>query len=663
MIITLDTTRPDALGSYGQPRDVTPNIDRMAEEGVLFEHADVSSPSTLPSHSSLFTGKQPYSHGARSNLGYVLSKDNITLAEVLRDAGYRTRAEVAAIVLNRETLIRQGFETSRDPKSSGVALKQVLRAGDTERSEHPVRVASDVAKSGIKFIRKNRDREFFLWLHFFDAHNPHAPRREFRSKFPGEPYLAEIAGVDREVGGVLDEIRRLGLREKTLVVLTSDHGEGLGEHGEVTHSYFIYQSTMHAPLIFWGPTTLRGGTRVASLVRTIDVTPTVLDLLGLPALEDVEGVSLKGLLTGQQQEVDLLSYGESLELSHAFAVSPLRFIREGKWKYIHKVNPELYDLTRDPKELTNRAAAEPERVAYFQQRLAEMLASAEPSRGDSLTVLDDATRAQLVALGYTAPVAVSTIENEVESLAVEGTDPSSKSRDVEILARAQGFLIAEKYEEAHVAFTGLLERTPDSAHLLGLMGKVLEGLERYDEAEASYRKAIAIVPNSTDYNMSLIAVLEEQGRVDEAVEPMMAVWERDPCSDVTIQLATQLHDAKDYPTQMQTLSRSAEACPDHFELLNNYAWALATVPEASHRDGAKAVKVARLAISQLPDEPGPEYLDTLAASLAEAGDFAAATATIQEAIQAARRLGYPDEVLEILNGHLEHFKQGKVPYE
>ena len=223
LLITLDTVRPDALGAYGQGRGATPHIDRMAAEGVVFDAAVSSSPNTLPSHASIFTGKHPFTHGARSNLGYVLSPEQETLAERLAAAGYRTAAEVAAMVMREETRIAQGFESVRDPNGADVELKTVHRPGH-DPIEFPIRVARDIGRRGSEFIRAHRERPFFLWLHFFDAHEPRRPPEPFATTFRDDPYLAEVAYQDAQIGKLRETIEQLGLRRRTLVIVTADHG-------------------------------------------------------------------------------------------------------------------------------------------------------------------------------------------------------------------------------------------------------------------------------------------------------------------------------------------------------------------------------------------------------------------------------------------------------
>ena len=328
VLITLDTVRADALGCYGQPLPTSPRIDRLAAEGVLFQQAVTSSPSTAPSHASILTGRQPYAHGVRSNVGYALPDESRTLAEALGAHGLRTHAEIAAPVLGRHTRLDRGFDRYRDLASFDVTLKTIElrdaegRALRTQRQERP---AEDITRRGLEFLREHREDAFFLWLHYFDPHASYEPPPRF-AEMLANPYLAELRYVDEQVGRVVQEIARLGLKDQTLLVLTSDHGEGLGAHGEDTHSFFVYDSVMRVPLVLWGAK-LPAGRRVGSLVRTVDIAPTVLDLLGAPPLPDIQGVSLRPLLAGDGDDLGLTAYGETAELAPLWAFARPRVER------------------------------------------------------------------------------------------------------------------------------------------------------------------------------------------------------------------------------------------------------------------------------------------------------------------------------------------------
>ena len=582
VVITLDTVRADALGAYGQPRPTSPEIDRLAREGVLFEQVSTSQPETLPSHSTIFTGKWPFAHGVRANGGFVLSDRNVTLAERLRDAGYVTAAEVAAMVLRKETQVTQGFEHYRGPDSPNVEHKTLrYKQGPTKSQTEPVRPASDVTARGIEFVRENRDRSFFLWVHYFDAHAPYSPLPIFNHKIRDSPYHAEIAGADFQVGRLILEVERLGLRDDTLVVVTADHGEGLGDHGEVSHSYFVYESTVRVPLIFWGPRTLPSGLRIATPVRTVDIAPTVLELLGMPPLGEAQGVSLAKLIAGSEREAPGFGYGEATRLTATFSLPPLRFIRDGALKYIHKVNPELYDLDVDPGELVNLAPSRPEDVARLRAALGALLAAAPEKPTDAQAEIDAETAAQLIALGYVARSPLIEVVDDVESLALDASqgDPMDRIPDVVGLTEANGFLARNMYGPALERLAPIVEKNPDSAYLLELAASALLGLGREDEAIDMLRHAVALDRHDTEAAQSLAAALATRGREAEAVEILAGILRTNACDEsARMNLGIHLRKLKRYRELVATMAEGARACPDMLSNLNNYAWALATLP-------------------------------------------------------------------------------------
>jgi arylsulfatase A-like enzyme len=253
ILITVDTLRADALGAYGQKRFTSPNLDRLAREGVIFLHAMTSAPSTLPSHASIMTAKHPNAHGARANAGYILPAENETFAEVLRRHGYRTGAETAAPVVSHFTQLNQGFDHYRDLSSGDIVKKSIsVPQADGSRGtlELDERSASDITDFGIEFLRENREDPFFLWLHYFDPHAHYIAPSEYGNLIPDSPYHAEVRYVDSQIGRLIRNLEVLRLQGRTLVVVTSDHGESLMEHGEETHSSYLFEPTMRVPLIF-----------------------------------------------------------------------------------------------------------------------------------------------------------------------------------------------------------------------------------------------------------------------------------------------------------------------------------------------------------------------------------------------------------------------------
>ncbi len=627
VLITLDTTRADALGAYGQTRPTTPNIDRMANEGVLFEHAMTSSPETLPSHATLFTGAFPYVHGVRANAGYLLSEENETLAERLSSHGYVTGAQVAALVLRRDTQITQGFDDYRDPDSPGVKLKTIrYTQGENREVTKPMRTGGDITRQGIRFIEKHRGDRFFLWLHYFDAHDPYSAPRIFNQRISDSTYHAEVASADFQIGLFIAELERLGLRENTLVALTADHGEGLSEHDEPTHSYFVYDTTMRVPLILWGPSDLPRGRRIASLVRTTDVAPTVLDLMGLPGAFGPNGQSLRPLLDIAAEPLELTAYGEASRFAATFGLPMLRFVREGQWKYIHKVEPELYDVIADPGELDNVIDRHPEVAARLEARLAEMLAESEATGGGSVAALDSDTAAQLAALGYVAHSPAAALEaSRAEPMALSGVDPRTLSDDTLSISIALGKIQRKEFADARDLLLGVHQRSPRSAYVLRLLAASQRGAEAHDAADASLGSLLELEPCDDHARDELRNSLAQRGRVDE----MLGV-----------------------------LAQGVERCPESIGNLNNYAWSLATLPEAHLRDGAKAVALIRPVIDAMA-KPEPAYLDTLAAALAETGDFSEAARIEMRVLEALRAGHAPQAVLDQVSAQLESFRAGK----
>jgi choline-sulfatase len=548
VVVTLDTTRADALGTYGQSAEVTPHIDDAAAEGLVFEQARSSSPSTLPSHATLFTGQQPYAHGVRANAGYVLADESVTLAEALRDAGWTTGAVVAAAVLGRFQHLDQGFESYSDPLSDGAGGHAVTR--------HAV----DVTDRGLAFLGENRHRPFFLWLHYYDPHSPYTPPPRYRDDFPDHPYLGEVRFVDEQVGRVLDAIEELGLRDQTLVVITADHGEGLGEHGEETHAFFVYDSTMRVPLVFWGAPLVPRGARVATPVRLVDVAPTLLDLLGLPPLPQAQGVSLRPLFTDPELELALTGYGESIAPLSLFGSDALRFVQEGRWKYVHKLEPELFDVEADPGELENLAERRPERVAELRERLEALLSAAPVAPGDVEAKLAPETLAQLRALGYLSGRPRD--RERSESLELRGPDPVSRTEDLRIANRAWSKFQAGRNVAAARDFQVVYDHNPESAAVLeGLLGALVRSDPERRDLLSLARRGLDLEPDSTNFRLVLALLLRRRGRADEAERVLREALALDRCAvEARLQLADLLAQRGERE-ERDALLRGAEACP------------------------------------------------------------------------------------------------------
>ena len=632
LLITLDTVRADALGAYGQERPTSPRLDAMAREGVLFEEVVTAAPHTLASHASIMTGRYPFAHGARANHGFQLSLENETLAEILTEAGYLARAEISAPVLHAGTRISQGFEASPHPESAqnGPATPH----SPSPQTEGLRRSAENITARGLEVIDAATSAAappFFLWLHYFDAHLPYLERAEDLDRFPDAPYLAQIAALDRSIGQLLDRLEERGLRERTLVVVTSDHGEGLGEHSEPTHSYFVYDSTMRVPLIMWGPPALSPGTRASQLVQTVDIFPTVLEALGRrpKELDGLNGRSLWGLASGDKEtEFDLktVAYGESLDLYRLFGTTPLRLIREGKWKYIHSAQPELYDLASDPRETTNVISRHPEIAGRLLRELVALVSEEEISSAANTLEMSAAMRAELQALGYVAPASpTAPLDREMALLEITGPPPADLAVHAETLSRAKGVVAAKRFEAAIGMLEPVASAHPRSAMVLSMLGEAQAGAGRRDEALTSFERAVAV-------NL-------------------------DPCAEVALDRSRALGRFKNFKSQVAVLREAVEACPESATYLNEAAWVLATVSDPGLRDSALALEFAERLLETSSGEPDPNHLDTLATALAADGAPTAALDTQVRAIDILERNGAPTKIIEAYRATAERYRQ------
>ena len=341
LLVTFDTTRADYVGFASGREGLTPMLDAMAERGAWFSTCLTPQPLTLPSHTSIMTGLYPFSHGVRNNGTYIVPDETVTLAERLQEQGYATHAVVAAFVLDSQFGLDQGFAGYDDDFSGGPKQKMFMFR----------EIKADVvARKAVRWLEQERSKEkpFFLWLHFFDPHADYEPPADLAARFPDEPYRGEIAFADRELGRVFASLDDAGLLDETLIVFASDHGEGLGEHGETTHGIFIYESTTRVPMLIAGPGVPPTG-RVDALVRTVDIVPTILDLLDLPGEKDLDGRSLRSLWEGEDE--DRTAYMETFVPRLNFGWGELRGLRGANLKVIQAPRPETYDLAIDPMEL------------------------------------------------------------------------------------------------------------------------------------------------------------------------------------------------------------------------------------------------------------------------------------------------------------------------
>ena len=344
LLVSIDTVRADHLGSYGY-RSVTPSLDRLAGEGVVFEHVYTSVPLTLPAHASLLTGRYPTATGVHDN-GEVLPSSVPTLAEQMRDRGFETAAFVGAFILDRRFGLSRGF----DEYWGDFPLHR--HAGDDPST---IQIRGDqVQTAAAEWIASHADGRFFAFVHFYDLHGPYLLPAAWRTRFTGRIYDGELAFVDDQIGKLWDGLARKGLADRTVLVITADHGEGLGDHGEENHGFLLYGSTTSIPLIIRLPGRRYAGKRVSSIARLIDIAPTACAMLGVTPSAPFEGRSLVPEMQGQQRP-GLTAYSETLYPYRHFHTAPLYALRDSRYTFIETPHAELYEYRSDPQELHDQS--------------------------------------------------------------------------------------------------------------------------------------------------------------------------------------------------------------------------------------------------------------------------------------------------------------------
>ncbi|HEV2492802.1 MAG TPA: sulfatase-like hydrolase/transferase [Terriglobia bacterium] len=541
VLITIDTLRADHLGCYGYGSIQTPNIDRLAREGVRFTQAYTPVPITLPAHAALMTGEFPLATGIHDFSGNRLPPNIVTLAKTLRDHGYTTAAFIGSAVLDSRFGLKQGFETYFDHfdfgRSEEVHLDTVERRGDR------------VVDEALKWLKLDSKLPFFLWVHLYDPHAPYNPPEPYASRYRARPYDGEIAFADAQVGRLLGFLTERRLLENCLIVLASDHGESLGEHGEKTHGFFIYNSTLHVPLIVKIP---RGVPRVVSdEVSLVDVMPTILQDLNLPIPAGVQGRSLLSQVLGRPTENASTLYAESYPPLLHFGWNSLQGVQWRGLKYIQTTRPELYDTRTDPRELHNLLSERRALGQEMSERLEGMVRRFTPSTGASAAeeeLTDPALLESLRSLGYVA-VSAGNVKNtsdrslpdpkdriqvyELVSAALTDDQQSHYEESLHKLHEAEKtepglltirFLMARDYlhlndfPHAIEYFQSVLKQEPKYAVAAYYLG--LAQLEAGDlnAAEDSFRTALSLDPTNFSAAFNLGVVYSRQHRADPAIQ-------------------------------------------------------------------------------------------------------------------------------------------------
>jgi len=622
VLISLDTCRADYLSCYGYARPTTPNIDALAREGYLFSHAMTPIPLTLPAHASMLTGTIPPHHGKHENKDVYFDPSHVTLAALLKKKGYRTGAFVGSQALNSQLGLNRGFDTYDDG------------------FDQPERRAEEVNRSAFEWLEKQKRKPLFLFLHYYDPHDAYEPPEPFATTFKESPYAGEIAYTDHCIGEVVAKLKSLDMYESSLIIVTGDHGEMLGEHGEITHMYFIYQSAMKVPLIYKLPES-SGPQRIDDLVSIIDIVPTVCDLLDIEPPSVIQGKNLAGYFSNTQPELeDRHLYCESLYPTK-YEANSLLGIMSKQWKYIQTTRPELYDLQNDPAEQTNLVEAQPQRARILKDRLAQILEqTVRQGNAQEDTPLDEETLNHLHSLGYVAGSSVT----EDFSFDQSKDDPKdligfhNDSREISQLVQQN------KFVEARAMIERLIKQRPvfglyELGTLVALEQKDYKAAVRYGEKALELEKSDSFKFYVLfHFNLALAYTHIQQ---DEAAARQLELILEVTQTDKTAFLArrVQVHNhlgglrsrQKKFDLAIVQFKESLKLDPEQPRILHTLAQTLLTCPNQALRDPSKAVELAEQAC-RLTQSKDAMYLNTLTFAYFTIKNYKKAAKTCEKAL-------------------------------
>lgn len=536
VLISIDTLRSDRLPSYGYNEVETPALSALEKDAIVYERAYSHTPLTLPSHVSMLTGRLPTEHGVRDNVGYLYDGEKWpSLPTLLKQAGYATGGAVSAHVLRADTGMGHGF----DLYDAGVHLRFTDSLGLSQRP------GTETAERALAWMRTVAEKPFFLFLHLYEPHTPYAPPEPFASRYAGKPYDGEIAAADAVVGQVVAELKGRDLYDRAIIVVLSDHGEGLGDHGEKEHGIFLYRESIQVPLFVKLPDSRGGGTRVAEPAQIVDLFPTLLALAGvdLPAGQPYPGRSLLALSKTEPRDL----YAETFYPRLHFGWSELTSLVRDRFHYIEGPDPELYDLAADPRETKNVLTAERRAYATLRQSLQGFERELAPP-----SAVDEETAQRLASLGYLGGTAKT---KPGEAL----PDPKTRIATLADFDLAMGHFGRGEYAEAVPAFERLLASNPNMVDAWESLAQSLQKLGRMEEALAAYEKALETSGGVSHVAVATGSLLLQMGRLPEARQHAELGLKVSPA--MANSLLAQIALAEGKPEEAEKAARAAIASP------------------------------------------------------------------------------------------------------
>ena len=616
VIVTIDTLRADRVGAYGNATVATPNIDRIAQQGAMALHAAVHVPLTRPSHVSLFTGLYPSEHGIRDNVSPPLGKSVPVLAEILKQQGFRTAAFVSSIVLSKQSGLARGFDVYSDKFDVGEDdarfLNTIQKRGDQTAAE------------AIAWLREGGSERRFAWVHLYDPHDPYEPPEPYASRYAGRPYDGEVAWSDDLMGRLDMALGEAGLRDDTLLIVTSDHGEGLDEHGEAVHGFFVYETTLRVPLVARGPG-VTPGTKVNAVARTIDLFPTVMELLGLgSAMPSSSGRSLAAAMRGATLD-DEPSFAESLVPLVHYGWSDLRALRIGRWKYILAPRPELYDLETDPGERHNLNQDQSSRARALRSGLEQRLKQEQAAlrnTGSSAPAVPPDLLEKLGALGY--------VSGGTSTSVPSGADPKDKIEEYQTVNTLMREGLINLREQRFAAsldrFNSLFKRGIDSFEAHYYAARALGGLGRWREAATHYEGALRQLPSYSAAYLGLADAHMADGKPALALDAIARGRKALPDDPRLIDREG------DIARRQGDVARASRAWQQVAQMAPQDALVRVKLGEL-YRDAGQTAEAVRLLREAVTLEPGvASYWNSLGMVLGGNGDMSGAEQAFREAI-------------------------------
>ncbi len=516
ILVTVDTLRADRIGCYGFSQIETPYMNLFAARGIKFERCIAQTPLTLPSHTSIMTGTYPVFHGVRDNGGFIVPPQLDTIAELFKKKGYQTSGFVAAYVLDSKWGINQGFDHYFD--QFDLSRYKAISLGNVQRP------ADEVIDEVLTWLEKHKSEKFFTWIHLYDPHTPYEPPSPYLEKYPGHPYLGEIAFTDYQLGHLWRYLEENDLVDNTIFVFASDHGESLGEHQESTHGFFVYQEAVHVPLIFVTPIAQLQGLSRSQVVNLVDIMPTVLEIAEIPVPDRVQGKSLVPFFLQDKNQEEVFAYCETYYPRFHFGWSDLKSIQDDRFKLILAPKLELYDLSEDPEERENLIDKQPDEGRRLKGIIDAFLERTSQNAFEmDYRNLDEETREKLAALGY--------IGSFTDSSQLQGktlANPKDKIGVFNRLSKARELGLQGEFLRAEKMIQGIIQEDPDIIDAYFALGNLYFKNEQFEKAIQYFSQALDRKPDDAFTIINIANSYMRLGKLDEAEKIILDSMEAVP---------------------------------------------------------------------------------------------------------------------------------------